>query len=97
MTRNTDDRDGEMTCRELVELVTDYLEGMLPESDRRRFDEHLRTCPGCTTYLDQMRTTIRVVGHLDLDVLSDTARALLLRTFEDWKRTARAGTTSSDE
>ena len=54
----------EMTCQELVELVTEYLEGALPASDRRRFDEHLAECPHCVAYLDQMRITIRLVGRL---------------------------------
>jgi anti-sigma factor RsiW len=54
----------EMTCQELVELVTEYLEDALPDPDRRRFDEHIEACPHCVTHIDQMRTTIRIVGRL---------------------------------
>ena len=54
----------EMTCQELVELVTEYLEGALPDPDRRRFDEHLDGCPHCVVYLEQMRVTVRVAGRL---------------------------------
>ena len=62
--------EDELTCQELVEIVSDYLEGALPAGDRERFEAHLEICEGCRRYLDQMRTTIRVVGRLteeDLD------------------------------
>jgi anti-sigma factor RsiW len=53
-----------MTCQELVELVTEYLEGTLPGPDRQRFEEHLAECPHCVAYLEQMRITIGLVGRL---------------------------------
>ena len=53
-----------MTCRELVQLITDYLEGGLSRRDRRRFERHLRDCDGCPTYVEQMRETVRVAGVL---------------------------------
>ena len=56
--------EDELACQELVEIVSDYLEGALPEADRERFEAHLEICEGCRRYLDQMRTTIRVVGTL---------------------------------
>jgi anti-sigma factor RsiW len=59
-------RPSHMTCQELVELVTDYLEGALSREDAARFEEHLATCPGCEVYLEQVLTTIavtRAVGH----------------------------------
>jgi predicted anti-sigma-YlaC factor YlaD len=77
----------ELTCQELVEIVSDYLEGALPEEDRERFDAHLQECEGCRRYLDQMRTTIRVVGTLTEDVLDPNARDELLLVFREWKRT----------
>jgi anti-sigma factor RsiW len=49
-----------MTCQELVELVTDYFDGALDAATRAEFDAHLAVCPGCVTYLEQMRTTIRL-------------------------------------
>lgn len=54
----------ELVCQEVVELVTDYLEGALSSRDRRRFERHLAGCPHCTEYLAQMRETIRLTGRL---------------------------------
>lgn len=73
-----------MICSELVELVTEYLEGALPEERRARFEEHLRGCDGCTAYLEQFRTTIRLSGMLtEQDVPAD-AREALLGAFRAW-------------
>jgi anti-sigma factor RsiW len=55
-----DERD-DLACAEAVELMTDYLEGALPDSERRRLEVHLESCPGCTEYLEQMKT---VAGSL---------------------------------
>jgi anti-sigma factor RsiW len=52
----------ELTCREVVELVTDYLEDALPAAERERFDAHVASCPGCRAYLAQMRVTLQVVA-----------------------------------
>ena len=76
----------ELTCHELVEIITDYLEGVLPASERERFDAHLRTCDGCSTYLEQMRTTIRLVGTLTEDHVEPAAREHLLLLFREWNR-----------
>lgn len=76
----------ELTCRELVELVTDYLEGSMEPIERRRFEEHLVFCTGCSTYLAQMRQTIGVVGRLTEDDVAEPAREELLEVFRDWKR-----------
>jgi predicted anti-sigma-YlaC factor YlaD len=76
----------EMTCKELVELVTEYLEGTLSTLDSTRFEEHLAECPGCRTYLQQMRQTIRVLGRLPEEALSADSREELLRAFRTWKR-----------
>jgi anti-sigma factor RsiW len=75
----------EMTCRELVHLLTDYLEGGLSQRDRRRFERHLRGCDGCTSYVEQMRETVRFTGALEEDALSPQARVELLAVFRDWK------------
>ena len=75
-----------MTCNELVELVTEYLEGALPDSERRRFERHLKECPNCVTYLEQMRLVIRALGRLSEDSLSPEARDRLRSAFEDWRR-----------
>jgi predicted anti-sigma-YlaC factor YlaD len=75
----------DLTCKELVELVTDYLESALSPTDRRRFDEHLTGCPYCRTYLDQMRQTIRTLGHLPEESISPQAIEALLDRFRDWR------------
>ena len=57
-------RRNELVCQQVVELVTDYLEGSLTRADRRRFERHLRGCPNCTNYLEQMRITISTTGNI---------------------------------
>jgi anti-sigma factor RsiW len=81
----------ELTCRELVELVTDYLEDALPDHERMRFEDHLTGCTGCRRYLDQMRLTVRAAGHLREDDLSPAARDDLLTAFRTWKQTRPGG------
>jgi predicted anti-sigma-YlaC factor YlaD len=76
----------ELTCSEIVELVTEYLEGGLSAEDRERFEEHLGFCEPCITYLDQMRETIATVGrHGADDDLSPALQESLLRAFRDWE------------
>lgn len=80
--------EDEITCKEIVELVTDYLESAMSEPDRARFDRHLSMCRGCATYLEQMRETIRLTGTLAEDSLSLAAKSSLMSAFRDWKRGA---------
>ena len=75
-----------MTCKELVELVTEYLEGTLSAAVRARMDQHLAGCDGCTHYLEQMRQTIRLTGQVREENLSPAQRDDLLRLFRDWKK-----------
>jgi anti-sigma factor RsiW len=75
-----------LTCKELVELVTDYLEGALGPLDRVRFEEHIMTCPPCQVHLEQMRRTLRVVGRVPEESISPEAERSLLAAFQDWKR-----------
>ena len=77
-----------ITCQELVELVSDYLEGGLSPEDRARFEAHLPSCRGCADYLEQMRETIRATGRLREESLDAFTRDELLALFADWKRTA---------
>jgi predicted anti-sigma-YlaC factor YlaD len=72
-------------CRELVELVTEYLEGALSPEDRARFDEHVADCVDCRALLDQMRRTLGLVGLLTEGSISPQAREALLETFRDWR------------
>jgi anti-sigma factor RsiW len=73
-----------ISCQELVELVTDYLEGALEPADLRRFEEHLAGCGKCTEYLAQLQATIRVTGTLTPDDLSPEAERELLEVFRSW-------------
>jgi anti-sigma factor RsiW len=77
----------DLTCRELVELVTDYIEGALPANDRLDFERHLVWCSWCRDYVDQMRMTIDVVGRPDDAEPASPLREQLLDAFRDWKRT----------
>jgi hypothetical protein len=79
-----------MTCREFVELVTDYVEGTLPEDERRRFDHHMEGCHWCGLYFEQMKVTLRTVGRIDEASLSPDARDALLHAFREWKSGQRA-------
>jgi predicted anti-sigma-YlaC factor YlaD len=76
---------GELTCGELVELVTDYLEGGLTPEERMRFEKHLLICEGCSAYLDQVRKTIEIVGSLQEDSIPPQMRDKLLEAFRTWK------------
>lgn len=74
-----------LTCRELVELVTEYLEGTLSATERVRFDAHLETCSHCRRYVEQMRLTIRATGALSEKQVSPEARDALLHAFRGWR------------
>lgn len=74
----------ELACQEVVELVTAYLEDALEPVDRERFEEHLVFCDGCDTYLDQMRTTVRLTGSADV-ALPAELEDRLLEAFRGWR------------
>jgi anti-sigma factor RsiW len=74
-----------MTCKELVELVTDYLEGRLPPADLDRFEAHLELCEFCVTYIEQIRASVAVLGTLREETLPAGAADALLAEFRDWK------------
>ena len=78
----------EISCQEIVELVTDYLEDALPRDERKAFEEHLAGCPNCTNYLDQMQETIRLTGRLTEEALEPQLRDSLLEAFRDFRRGA---------
>jgi anti-sigma factor RsiW len=73
-----------ITCQELVELVTDYLEDALPVPERARFDAHIADCEHCTAYLEQMRTTIVLTGRLGAEELAPESVEPLLEAFRGW-------------
>jgi anti-sigma factor RsiW len=75
----------DLTCQQLVELVTDYFEDALPPPDRARFEAHVAGCPGCDVYLGQMMTTLALVDATAAVEARPKASALL-QAFRDWKR-----------
>jgi anti-sigma factor RsiW len=76
----------ELSCQELVELVTDYLEDALSAEDRERFDSHIAGCDGCHRYLEQIKVTVTLAGRLTPEQIDPGAEAALLEAFRDWKR-----------
>ena len=81
----------EMTCQELVELVTDYLEGALDARDERRFEEHLRTCPHCVGYVEQIRIVAGTLRGIDEQQLPAEMRDRLMTAFREWRRAGAGG------
>ncbi|MGZ6124090.1 MAG: anti-sigma factor family protein [Myxococcales bacterium] len=75
----------EPTCQQIVELVTDYLEGRMPPDERTEFEQHLVYCGGCRTYLQQIRQTIAVAGAAKEEALTPSQQEELVRLFRGWK------------
>lgn len=75
-----------ISCQEVVELVTDYLEGGLPADETALFEQHLNFCDGCIWYLDQMRITVATVGRVREEDVPVETRDRLLAAFRDWRR-----------
>jgi len=76
----------DLTCQELVELITDYLEAALPDGERVRIEAHLAGCTGCRNYLAQMQQTIHTLGKLPEESIPDSVRDELLTLFRSWKQ-----------
>jgi len=71
----------EITCHELVELVSDHLEGLLAPAERRRLEQHLQGCPFCAQYVVQMRQTIAALGTISAESIAPDKRGQLLAAF----------------
>ncbi|MHB8243631.1 MAG: anti-sigma factor family protein [Solirubrobacteraceae bacterium] len=78
-------RRSELACRQMVELITDYLEDALPRSQRRRFDAHLAGCEHCSEYLEQMRETIRLTGRLRAEDMTGEMLAEFTQLYRRWR------------
>ena len=76
---------GGISCREVVELVTAYLDGALADDDRERMEAHLERCPPCVEYVDQIRTTARVAAVAAVDLELHPDRAALLDAFKEFR------------
>ena len=75
----------DLTCKELTELITDYLEESLPLQDRVRFEQHLSACDGCVTYIDKVRTTMKLLGTRPRVEIPKPVESYLLHAFRRWK------------
>jgi anti-sigma factor RsiW len=75
-----------LTCADIVKLVTEYTEGRLDPAERRRFEEHVSICPPCRSFLDQMRTTVELLGEVREDDVPPDMEQHLLAAFRDWKQ-----------
>ena len=75
----------DLTCREMVELMNDYLEGALAEGERARFEAHLAECPHCTEYLAEMRRTLDVLGRIEPESLDPEVRDELVALYRRWQ------------
>jgi predicted anti-sigma-YlaC factor YlaD len=78
-------RRKDIVCQQAVELVTDYLEGALSRRDRRRFEGHLKACPNCSAYLEQIKTTIQLTGEIEPEDLTPEARQDLTEIYRRWR------------
>jgi anti-sigma factor RsiW len=78
-------RRRDLVCQQAVELVTDYLEGALSTRERRRFERHLRACPNCSAYLEQIRATIALAGVVEAEELSTEATQDLIKLYRQWR------------
>ena len=74
-----------VACIEFVELVTDYLEGVLPARERRAFEHHLSLCDGCASYVEQMRETLRITGSLEIDDVPQAGVEDLMAAFRAYQ------------
>ncbi len=74
-----------ISCQEVVELVTDYVERALPPDEAALFEQHLNFCDGCESYVEQMRATVQTVGRVREEDVPPETRERLLTAFRDWK------------
>jgi anti-sigma factor RsiW len=78
-------RHRDLVCQQAIELLTDYLEGSLSRRQRRRLEGHLRACPNCSNYLEQIRITIKLTGKIETDELAPTAVDDLTDLYRRWQ------------
>ena len=74
-----------LTCREMSDLVTDYLEGRMGDEERLRFQKHLGLCRDCRAHVGKMRRMVETLGELPPDPIPDRVMGELLDRFRDWK------------
>jgi anti-sigma factor RsiW len=74
-----------LSCQEVVELVTEYLDGSLSAEDASLFEQHINFCEGCVWYVDQLRTTVETVGEVREEDISPEAKERLMGAFREWR------------
>jgi anti-sigma factor RsiW len=74
-----------MVCRQVVEVVTDYLEGTMAARERARFEAHLAGCPHCREYLAQMRKTLEILGRIEPEELAPEVQDELVALYRRWR------------
>ena len=79
-------RPEDISCREIVQIVNDYVEGALPPAEREAVELHLNLCDGCTDYLEQLRVAIALTGELRADALSPQLEEELCTAFRSFRR-----------
>jgi anti-sigma factor RsiW len=80
------DREPDLDCRDFVELVTEYIEGVLAPHERSRVEAHMAICSGCADYLAQIRETVRLSGSVPREELGEATRGVLQAAFQSWAR-----------
>jgi anti-sigma factor RsiW len=81
-------RRPDVVCQEAVQLFTDYLDDALSTKERSRLESHLATCPPCRRYLDQLRSTVATLGHLEPDDVPPPVMDELLEVFRRYRSDA---------
>jgi anti-sigma factor RsiW len=74
-----------LSCQEVVELVTDFLDGALPAEDAALFEQHLNFCEGCVWYVDQIKTTVETLGEVREERITPEAKDRLMTAFRHWR------------
>jgi anti-sigma factor RsiW len=78
-------RRNPLVCKEVVELVTDYLEGTMAPRERARFESHIADCPNCRRYLAQMRITLDVLGRIEAEAVAPETMDELVELYRRWQ------------
>jgi predicted anti-sigma-YlaC factor YlaD len=78
--------EDDLSCREVVELVTEYLENTLLPEMRKHLEEHVAECPGCESFIEQIQLTISMLSQIAQAPVSATTKQRLLQLFQDWKK-----------
>ena len=85
-TRNAKPDAHDITCRQVVALMTDYLDDALGPDDQALMEAHLAECEGCAEHLRQIRITVAVTGRIREEDLTPAVRDDLMDLYRRWRR-----------